>query len=178
MRNPLGSQHIMSQTTKRLALESTHMRVTAAAALGFDWQADINCLMAKPKKPEGQYLLANQSWGLSNQPEGKDSPTTATLNVNTTYLPSSLAGNWMDVGLKRESSQWIACSVTDCTDNSLQHLSLVTPYINLPLEAHSLSPLLTDTHRFCKLQISHQILLTDCGKEMSGLISESLLQPF
>lgn len=36
MRNPLGSQHIMSQTMKRLALESTHMRVTAAAALGFD----------------------------------------------------------------------------------------------------------------------------------------------
>lgn len=34
------------------------------------------------------------------------------------------------------------------------------------------------THWFCLRQISHQILLTDCGKEMSGPISVRLLRPF
>lgn len=56
--------------------------------------------MAEPKKPEGQYLLVNQSRGLSNQLEAEDELATATLNVNITYSPGSLAANGMD--LERE----------------------------------------------------------------------------
>lgn len=96
MRTPLGVATHHESNYDRLAWNQRTR--DSGCGSGFDWQADINRLMVKPKEPEGQYLLVNQSWGLSNQPEGKDGPTTATLNVNTMYLQSSLASNWMDLG--------------------------------------------------------------------------------
>lgn len=177
MRTPLGSQHIMSQTTKDKPGINTRTRHSGCSP-GFDWQADINRLMVKPKKPEGQYLLVNQSWGLSNQPEGKDSPTTATLNVNTMYLPSSLAGNWMDLGWSENPANGllVLSPTVQITAYSISFWS--TLILTSHWSSFSFSFSHRHTHSFCKLQISHQILLTDCGKEMSGLISERLLHPF
>lgn len=86
----------MSQTTKDYPGTDTHTHQSGCGS-GVERQAGIDQLTEKPRKTEGQYLLVNESRGLSNQPEGEQSPTTATLNVNKMYFPSQLAGNWMDL---------------------------------------------------------------------------------
>lgn len=165
----------MSQTTKDYPGINTCHRVCSSR---FDWQADIKRLPMKPKKPEGQYTCESKlkplqsTWG-----EGQSNNSHFKYKYNV--LAKLISWHLDGFGLQRESSQEVACSLADCTDNSQPDLFLVTPYINLPLEL-TLFLFLKDTHTrwFCRLQISHQIVLTDCGKEMSGLISESLLQPF
>lgn len=52
--DPSGGVTHHESNYEKISLESTHTHVIAAAAQVFDWQADINRLTVKPKKPEGQ----------------------------------------------------------------------------------------------------------------------------
>lgn len=93
-------------------------------------------------------------------------------------LPGSLVGNRMDLGCSENpANRLLVLSLT--VQITAYSISFWSPLIlTSHWSSHSFSLSHRHSHRFCELQISHQILLTDCGKEMSGLISERLLQPF
>lgn len=130
MRTPLRVTTHHESNYERLA---RNQHVSQSLQLRFDWQADIKRLPMKPKKLEGQYTCESKlkplqsTWG---EGQSNNSHFKYKYNVLAKLISWRLDGS----GLQRESSQRVACSLTDCTDNSQPDLFLVTPYINLPLE--------------------------------------------
>lgn len=130
MRTPLRVTTHHESNYKRLA---RNQHVSQSLQLRFDWHADIKRLPMKPKKPEGQYTCESKlkplqsTWG-----EGQSNNSHFKYKYNV--LAKLISWHLDGFGLQRESSQGVACSLADCTDNSQPDLFLVTPYINLPLE--------------------------------------------
>lgn len=130
MRTPLRVTTHHESNYERLA---RNQHVSQSLQLRFDWHADIKRLPMKPKKPEGQYTCESKlkplqsTWG---EGQSNNSHFKHKYNVLAKLISWHLDG----FGLQRESSQGVACSLADCTDNSQPDLFLVTPYINLPLE--------------------------------------------
>lgn len=130
MRTPLRVTTHHESNYERLA---RNQHVSQSLQLRFDWHADIKRLPMKPKKPEGQYTCESKlkplqsTWG-----EGQSNNSHFKYKYNV--LAKLISWHLDGFGLQRESSQGVACSLADCTDNSQSDLFLVTPYINLPLE--------------------------------------------